>query len=178
MKKSKDITKYEIEWQLLRVKVKGSQVDVLSKINITKEYFLQTKTYDRWERVYNWLEGLYKGYLSSKDVSVLKIIEEEMIYYKDINILLKKEYFINKDLQEDILKNAPITDIKLLWIDLFKTNKKWLQRGYFHKECNAFIDWLLLIRPEIESDKTYTKEYLGELRKFSEKKQNTHKFFF
>ena len=69
-----------------------------------------------------------------------------------------------------------------LWKDLFNRNKKWLQKGYVHKEHNHFMDLLYDVFVENGEDQQLPPNYsFKELRKLREDavgKENTHKFFF
>lgn len=143
MRKSVGITKYELQWQLLRSSIKGkdnnSEEDLLSKFSQVRIYFEQSKTYDRWERVYNWLEGLHRGFHKKGDF-FLNLVESELVYYKSIEP--QKQTSIDCENSLSTLLFACFGERKVLWDDLFKTNKNWLEKGYFHKECNDFLDFL------------------------------------
>lgn len=179
MRKTKEISKYELEWQMVRVKVKGALNDkntLHEKFKIIRNYFQETYTYDRWERSYNWLEGFYRGIKRFSCESILLLIEDEFAYYNankpQINVINKN---FNKTFND--------YDITLRWKlykDLFNTNKKWLQGGYFHKECNGFIDELYnsFLEDSIQIKQNYSFEYLLQLRSNSFKTLKTHKFFF
>jgi len=48
MRKSENISKYTIEWQVLRVSLKNKyNDDLVYKLSIVKNYFNKTKSYDR-----------------------------------------------------------------------------------------------------------------------------------
>jgi hypothetical protein len=62
MRKTFGITKYESRWQLLRASIKGKYNDDLSyKFSLVLSYFKEDLSYNRWERVFNWTEGLLRG---------------------------------------------------------------------------------------------------------------------
>ena len=83
MKKSVDVTKYEIHWQILRVSLKGILNDNLQlKVAKAFSYYQEKPSRDRYERVANWLEGLYKGF---KDDNKRKILAQLII---ELNLLL------------------------------------------------------------------------------------------
>ena len=176
MKKTKGVTKYEIEWQILRVALKGSlnesEDDLLIKINKVFNYFEKDKIYERWERVFNWLEGLLRGYHSKEQV-MIEIVRDKLMEFE----YLKPEIILN----EKIINSEKILEygddlLKLLWVDLFRTNRKWLLKGYFHKECNDFMD--LVYNHLEESSLNRKQKELLALRKASSLIENNHKFFF
>lgn len=176
MKKTRGVTKYEIEWQILRVTLKGSlnesEYDLLIKINQAFDYFERNKIYERWERVFNWLEGLLRGY-HSKEPSLRAIIQDKIDEFE----CLKPEIVLSEETinSEKILEYGDDL-LKLLWVDLFRTNKKWLLKGYFHKECNDFMD---LVYEHLRGNSLDNRQKeLLVLRKNSFLIENNHKFFF
>lgn len=176
MKKTEGVTKYEIEWQVLRVSLKGSlnnsEEELLLKINKAFDYFEKNKIYERWERVFNWLEGLLRGY-HSKELSLIKLLQDKLVEFKDFKPdFTQAEVLCNS---EEILKYKR-ESLKLLWLDLFKTNVKWLSKGYFHKECNDFMD-LIYIHLGEESLEVKQEELLRK-RESSFHITNNHRFFF
>ena len=68
MRKSKDITKYNADWQIVRSSIKGSKFGLEEKLSKVKNYFNSSKSEDRWERAVNWCEGLIMGYKASKNL--------------------------------------------------------------------------------------------------------------
>lgn len=178
MKKSKNITKYNLKWQLLRVSIKGPEIPLNTKIDKVLNYFNEEYTQDAYERVLNYLEGLQMGY-RGKDEKAVHIIQKYINEFNDIDPLeleKEKDSFITF---EEAYKYP--FDIRYeLWKDLFKRNEKWLLNGYFQKEINDFMDILSGIfksKSETLGDR-YSSEYLSELRIKSKSKENTHKFFF
>ena len=178
MKKSKDITKYNLKWQMIRASIKGSDTTLEEKLAKVNSYFNEEKTIDAYERVLNYLEGLQMGY-KGKDPDAVNIIQGEIDRYHSINTSeLTKEQngFITF---EDATKYS-FKDRYNLWRDLFIRNKKWLEKGYIQKEINDFMDILyrLFKQNNEELDRAYSYEKLQQLRKEAGTKENTHKFFF
>jgi hypothetical protein len=181
MRKSKDITKYDIDWQVLRATVKGGKTDVISKLSKVRDYWNDNQSMDNWERVVNWLEGLRMGYIASKNQQAMDLIDKEIEFYKQ-NTVSNKEDILSD--QEHIARMMKY-DFKTrygLWRDLFKRNEKWLAKGYNHKEHNHFMDlmWEVFKKNNEESNlkENYSFEKLSALRDEAEGLDNTHKFFF
>jgi len=178
MRKSVDVTKYEIDWQILRSSVKGKFNDNLSlKFDKVRSYFEQTYSYDRWERCVNWLEGLEKG---MKDDCKKFLILEEINQYKSIKPIKRESIIINQQ-KNEIIK-YDFQSRYILWKDLFLTNAKWLENGYFHKECNLFIDCLYSVFKNLNEihliDTKYNLKNLIQLRCKCSGIPNKHQFFF
>lgn len=178
MRKSKDITKYEVEWQILRADVKGKRASLDEKLERARSYFNKTNSYDRWERVVNWLEGVIMGYKSAKDYDSIHKVLNEIDYYKSI----KGE--VNDAISYDVAESA-YSDLKeysyelrlMLWRNLYQRNKVWLSRGYFHKDINIFMDYMVeLFNHKKEKFPNFDKLML--LREECKTKDNVHKFFF
>lgn len=173
MKKSENITKYDLNWQLLRVGVKGKHNDNLQKkFELTNEY-LSEFYYDRWERVYNWAEGLLRGFKASFDFEK----QIEVASYLDNLSQIKYKYIKQEPVYSYDLQKYSLSELIYLWKDLFKTNKNWLVKGYFHKECNAFMDFLFSGFVNVDLG-IYSKKNLDQLRVESSFITNKHKFFF
>jgi hypothetical protein len=174
MKKSADVSKYEPQWQVIRSIVKGNfNNDLDKKFSLVENYFKQTHTYDRWERVYNWSEGLQRGF-KNKNQEKVGYIQEKLDYLMSLkpnkeNICYSIDY--------DILKNYDDKILIDLFKDLLKRNITWLKDGYFNKELNEFIDIVLLY---IENKNSIEKQIisLDEYRKLSKTIKCTYKFIF
>ncbi len=186
MRKSENISKYVFEWQLLRANIKGSKVSIEDKITRALAYFQETCSMDRYERVYNWLEGLEKGYAghktdnADKARALIKLAKSGMVLNYE---LTEKIGVLNRwDGDENLsCDSAGVKELMVLWKDLFRTNERWLKKGYAHKECNDFMDWMLERRFfDIwrSAGDRYNKVRLDELRMACNKMENTHKFFF
>ena len=178
MKKSKDITKYNLKWQIVRSQIKGSSVLLDQKLKKVNDYFDSEKTIDAYERVLNYLEGLQLGY-KGKVPDAVDLIQKEIDKYRQMNtddLLKEPDGFIT-------FKDASKYDFDTrytLWKDLFLRNKKWLQNGYHQKEINDFMDVLnnLFQQNGEKLDAAYSWKKLQELRKEASTKENKHKFFF
>ena len=178
MKKSKDITKYNLKWQMVRSSIKGTAIPLAHKIIAVNDYFDSEKTKDARERVLNYLEGLQMGY-TGKDPSAVKRIQIEIDNYrsKDPDVLMKEPNgFIT-------FKDATAYSHEerfALWKDLFRRNQKWLEKGYVQKEINDFMDVLyqLFQKNHEKLGDAYSFQRLEQLRKEAAAKPNTHKFFF
>lgn len=163
---------------MVRSKIKGSNTTLEDKIKAVNAYFGEERTKDAYERVLNYLEGLQLGY-KGKNEDAVDTIETEIIKYRAINNAnLPKETngFINF---EDATRYS-FDERYNLWRDLFLRNEKWLQKGYFQKEINDFMDVLnkIFVKNEEKLKDRYSFERLEGLRKEAKEKENTHKFFF
>ncbi|MFA5754284.1 MAG: hypothetical protein WC905_02955 [Patescibacteria group bacterium] len=178
MKKTKDITKYNLKWQIIRSNIKGPSISLHSKIKAVSDYFNSEKTIDAYERVLNYLEGLQMGYIG-KNQKAVDQIEQEIYKYREMNtseMLKEPNGFITFN---DAIKYS-FKDRYNLWKDLFIRNRKWLKNGYIQKEINDFMDILYRLFQQNQEiiDKSYSYETLEQLRMDASKKTNTHKFFF
>lgn len=174
--KSKDITKYEALWQITRSSVKGSRILLEYKLIKVRKYFDETNTFDRWERCYNWLEGLERGYRACSNFNAIQLIKSEKAQYI-LDKPDKSTRFITDD-QEEFAK-VDEKAIRILWDDLIKTNTNWLDKGYYHKECNDFVDKLLIFITDNNIQiKANQLQILQEKRAESITKTNKHKFLF
>ena len=85
MQKSKDISKYDIHWQIVRVQAKKYK-DISSKINYVLDFYSNHKTLDNHERIMNWLEGLAMGY---RDVHTkAKILGTKVLFDKSTFLII------------------------------------------------------------------------------------------
>ena len=174
MKKSADVTKYEPQWQIIRSIVKGKYNNNLDeKFSLVENYFKQTYSYDRWERVYNWSEGLQRGFRNKNEKKV-GYIQEKLDYLMSLkpdesNICHNLNYEILNNYSNDVLIN--------LFKDLLKRNITWLQGGYLNKELNEFIDIVLYyIKDKNKIEKQIIS--LNEFREYSKTVKCTYKFVF
>lgn len=175
MRKSANVTKYDIKWQILRSSVKGNyNNDLEKKFELIDKYLLDGFYYDRWERVYNWAEGLLRGFKASKDFEKQIITSDYLDRLLEIKFKFINKEFLNKDYIQYSFKER-----FNLWKDLFKMNKGWLDKGYFHRECNDFMDSLFQSFNEQNrlSLGIYSIDNLNYLRN-NIQKINKHKFFF
>lgn len=179
MRKSADITKYEPEWQMIRVKIKGPTVPLDDKLRIARQYFDRHRTIDAWERVVNWLEGLSMGYRASGDTPAIERIAQEVSQYNGQKPNAK-EPALERGAVIQKLSQFTYQDRLLLWKDLFDRNKKWLMKGYNHQEHNDFTDalWYVFTVNHERVPEAIDMRKLVDLKKQASKIKNTHKFFF
>lgn len=171
--KTAGISKYDIHWQIVRVGLKGKfNTDISRKIKIAIEYFCENPNASRRERVLNWLKGLEKGFKDSYKKNGLRECIQSFSSRS-----YNEELEPTADSPEDFAKYTK-SQLYYLYLDLFKTNANWLRNGYFHKECNAFLDKLIVAIGEENIVKDYSKSKLEELRLKANSIPNTHKFLF
>lgn len=141
MKKSENITKYSVKWQLLRASIKGGKTSFGVKLDKVLFYLREEGAVDAWERVYNFLEGLQRGYISSGDGFKINTIEETLQILKLEKVNVKET--LSEVCEIELLMNTSFSDRYCLYKDLYLRSKKWLDGGYIHKEQEAFIDKLI-----------------------------------
>ena len=174
MRKSKDITKYNADWQIVRSSIKGSKYSLDEKLSKVKNYFNDNQSEDRWERCVNWCEGLIMGYKAAKNFEAIDIILSEIDSYGSRD-LYKKEVVDNNNI--NLLENYSYSERLILWKDMYRTNTKWLKKGYYHVECNQFMDCMVEVFRNNGEDIWRYNELIS-FREDSKKIDNTHKFFF
>ncbi len=174
MRKSKDITKYNADWQIVRSSIKGSKFSLEEKLSKVKNYFNSNKSEDRWERCVNWCEGLIMGYKAAKNIDAINRIIEEVESYGDRSLYGKEDRNIDN---KELLIGYSYDERLVLWKDMYKTNTKWLKKGYYHEECNKFMDDMVNVFNKRFED-IWRYDILLELREKSKNLENTHKFFF
>jgi len=174
MRKSKDITKYNADWQIVRSSIKGSKFGLEEKLSKVKNYFNSNKSEDRWERAVNWCEGLIMGYKASKNLDAIDRIIKEIDSYGDRSLYNKEDSNVNNN---TLLREYSYDERLVLWKDMYRTNTKWLKKGYYHKECNEFMDDMVNIFMKNRED-IWRFDILLEIREESKNLENTHKFFF
>lgn len=136
MKKSNDITKYEVNWQIIRFMVKKEK-NIEIKLSMIRNFYINNFTIDNKERCLNWLEGLALGYKSS-NLNAIYLIQNEVEYFDNTFPINKEIIAFNEEINK---LNQYDFKIKFgLLKDLYKRNEKWLINGYFHKEQNTFLD--------------------------------------
>ena len=174
MRKSKDITKYNADWQIVRSSIKGSKFGLNEKLIKVKDYFNGNKSVDRWERCVNWCEGLIMGYKAAKNFEAIDIILSEIDTYGSRDLYSKENRDINN---KELLVNYSYSERLILWKDMYNTNTKWLKKGYYHNECNVFMDCMIEVFNK-NNEEIWRYDKLIGFRNDSKKIDNTHKFFF
>lgn len=160
------VNKYDLNWQILRVNLKN--LNLKDRFNSLYLFFNENKTEENCIRILNYLEGVKISSSFKED------IEKELFYYKqELNKNLIKEEIINLD-----FKKYSFEDKFKLFKDLFNRNKKWLLKGYYHKDQNSFLNTLLydLLKEDFMMEKY--KKSLEELQKNCSFIENTYKFIY
>jgi len=173
MKKTKDITKYNIDWQIIRVCAKKMKT-CEEKIAVCEQYFKENMTVDNKERYINWLEGLLLGYKASNDMQSVDIIIEKIDESYSIKCKSKETNQVSSE--SSILKYDD-KRLSTVFNDLCDRNIRWLSKGYFNTELNEFIDNIhKCIRDKHAVKKK--KEKLDMMRCSSKKIKNTYSFIY
>jgi hypothetical protein len=161
--------KYDIHWQVARINAKNaSSLD--EKMHSVFGYLDAVKTEDAYDRVLNWLMGIERGYRKHSRENVDRLVQaQEQLKLK------KNEY---KGTQEVSLDFSSYSNdvLKSLFNDLKTRSIKWLQKGYWHRDQESFLDALIeeLGRRKVSINTTTLYAHREE----SKVKENTHKFFF
>lgn len=166
MRKSKNITKYTVEWQNARIRAKIEK-DCTDKLSIVKEYFDDKPVYSRFERAYNWGEGLLRGY---KDQVNKHKVMAFLIYLED-----NKPEFSIKEGDHNDFNLIESKDSLCLYKDLYVRTKKWLKEGYAHQEQIAFL-YGLQQNLNISIKRGYDIRDIDDL--INNKPKNNYKFLF
>lgn len=178
MRKTSGVTKYEVRWQLVRSSVKGKKTPLKTKLEMVRRYYEESRTYDRWERCFNWLEGLSRGYKAHLNNTIEDLLSQEFSYYRSCKeeSLRAGIFPINQEKELRDLRSASDSEVSILLKDLCTTNIKWLKKGYLHRECNDFLDFIILNKPSLVDDQKIKQ--LNEARAASQFIENKHNFFF
>lgn len=174
MKKSKNISKYEVNWQIVRYLVKKEKT-IESKLSIVRNFYLNNFTIDNKERCLNWLEGLALGYKKTNSNAIYEI-QKEVMYFADTYPTKEENTIIIENELIKLNQYDVKTKIGLLK-DLYQRNEKWLKNGYFHQEQNNFLDILYLDLKEEELGK-YSYKQIKQLRDAALFVKCSHKFLF
>ena len=162
MKKTKEISKLDIHWQVQRVFLK--QVPFCDKLTLAEEYLRKNSNRADKERVLNYLEGLSFGYDKESDSR-----EKCLQLYKKLEALEVSDF--NKFSQDLATQDKGV--LSLVLEDLLARCIRWLKKGYRQEELIEFIKKLAIY---VGDDKAFAKlsKYVDE----SHQIKNTHKFFF
>jgi len=159
--KSKDISKYDLDWQVFRVNQKKLP-DIDSKLKSVHMFFRYHKNIADRERVLNYLEGLAIAYRGEErqlirdfaaDLAKMRVSQENRIEFDPSKYTLEELMEVVKD--------------------LFARNKKWLLKGYRHEEQINFLRKLLVYCKDNKR-----LQDLDELVRKSKEIPNTHKFLY
>lgn len=178
MKKTKNISKYDFDWQICRIVAKDCLWYVWDKLPFVRMFWNREgkANIENQERIINWLEGLALG-CKTKHASFIPTIEAEINFYK-AQTNLSHEVVSS---QEECLLKAKgelLAFRRSLWKDLYKRNKLWLSKGYNQKDLNDFMDFLYLTFEEDDNLAPYTYEKIKLLREAALTMKNTHKFLY
>ena len=161
MKKSKDISKFDVDWQVFRVGLKDLKTH-MDKAEAAADFLLSHRDRASKERVLNFMQGLslaYSGQDREDIVSLASVLDT--LEVSDANIASSD------------FSTHPKASLQKLAKDLFLRTKKWLQKGYRHEEQIAFLERLI----DYLGDHKMADDLEG-LIEFSLTIPNTHKFFF
>jgi len=179
MRKTKNISKYDLDWQIVRASVKGSKMDVYAKLDRVIDFYNTHTSKENWERVVNWLEGLALGYKKQTTLYTLNA-------FHSVNELLKVFKKIDIDKLESI---ESINDFSkytfeqryVLWKDLLIRTKNWAKNGYIHQEqldfCNALWN-SFTYEEEAKISSYYAKETFDIIISSVKGKANKYRFLF
>lgn len=168
------VSKYDIHWQVVRVSVKGkhNHIPYAKAYGVCSLYYNEFPNISRKERVLNWLKGLKMGYKDSEKkeqinqlMQIVEGVKAPEIYEPTANSL-------------EAMRRYPDSKLLAVYKDLYRTNEKWLKKGYIHPECNKFIDNLYLTLDGCSIPDRYSFSRLEILRSEASQKPNTHKFLF
>lgn len=174
MKKSKDISKFDLDWQIIRAEVKGSKIAVDKKIAIVHTFFLNNQSLENQERIVNWLEGLEHAFRLKIDGIEHALITDMLRQYKQLSNLPSKKS-LNDFTKYNFERRYH------LWKDLFNRTKNWGKRGYTHPEQIQFCDQLWKSFTKDEKSKItnrYSKAQYDLILSHAQNTPNTYKFLF
>lgn len=161
MRKSKDITKFDIEWQIKRVSLKSYKT-YIEKCDVAATYLMKNKNIADRERVLNYLEGLSMAYKNADRKYILDFKDE----LAKIEVSAENKCNVN-------LNEFSHNELSSVGKDLMIRAKGWLKDGYRNEELLNFLTRVL----EATND-TKRLNQLNELIEYSKSLQNTHNFFF
>jgi hypothetical protein len=131
MRKSKDITKYDIDWQVKRVSLKKLKTIIEKCDNVTNFFNNHLNLADK-ERVLNYLEGLSMAYKGEDRLYILNVRDELEAVIVDSSIRTSLDFTkFNKVELTDTAK------------DNMTRAANYLKKGYRHKELIHFLTELL-----------------------------------
>lgn len=161
MRKSKDITKYDIDWQVLRVSLK-SLPDYKAKCQAAMNFLIHNSNRGDQERVRNYLEGLSMAYKDKDRAYILDTATSAADHHvaNTVRTSLDFSKFTDKELTVTAKDNMVRA-------------KAYLKKGYRHTELIHFLTELYKYLKD-----TKALETLETLVNDSHKIENTVKFFF
>lgn len=159
--KSKDVSKFDIDWQVFRVSLKKLTTNI-DKAEASAEYLMEHPNRADRERILNYLQGLAIAYRGQERKDVEDIAESLS------ELPVSDENKINVDFSKYDKKT-------LLGVarDLMSRTVKWLKKGYRHEEQISFLKSLLKY-----IGATNIEDELDDQILLSKTVPNTHKFLF
>jgi hypothetical protein len=161
MKKTKGITKFDLDWQVYRVGLKSYKT-YQEKCEKAKSYLMMNLNVADKERVLNYLEGLSMAYRALDRKYILDI--KESLHNLDVTDENKFSFDLSKYTEKELKSTAN---------DNFTRCKKFLLKGYRHNELIEFLNKIYSYLDLKEKQKE-----MKEMIEASYKMKNTHKFFF
>lgn len=167
------VYKYDIDWQVVRAKLKTIK-DISAKIDFVKSFYETYPTDTNKERILNWLDGLLiVKSLNIQDKFFLENYAQEL---KVTNPTIKG--INSRKAKDQNFSKYPNTDLELLFSDLFIRAKKWLGSGYINKEFDEFmVELMNNIEPSSPKIETQLNQY-KELKERAKFLPNTHKWIY
>lgn len=167
--KTKGISKYRTDWQILRTSLKDIS-NVGDKLRLVKSYYEQNKNYPTYERIVNWAQGLALGY-KGRDPMSLRKVEGFLI---DMGL---DRPLVDKEPPEPPITSFSQEALRSTFKDLYARAEKWSKSNYFNEELLAYLESLesaitLSLKKTTKTlrDKRQQAQLLGI--------KSTHKFLF
>jgi hypothetical protein len=165
--KSKDISKYDIDWQILRVQLKQIK-DPKEKLAHAFRFYQENPTSDTWERIVNWIDGLALGYKIKNRKIYTFIQTEKERFLRECPRPLVREKKTKLSFEQ-----YPKSLLNQVYKDLFKRAKTWAENGYFNTELVEFLQRLEnVLGCEIQ------KDFLKDSAQSSSISGKTHRFLY
>lgn len=158
MRKSKDISKYNLDWQVVRVLAKDFK-SVEEKCAWVRNFFDNYACKANWERVVNYLEGLHHGY-RKRNEKACQYIEKQIATY---GVMADYDVF---DIDSSMNWNEK--QLRKCYKDNMKRYTNYCKKGYFHKEIYEFV----------QTFDFADNDLIEDLREEANGKDNEHHFFF
>ena len=132
--KTKGISKYRTDWQILRTSLKDYS-DVRDKLQLVRDYYAQNKNYPAYERIVNWAKGLVLGY-KGRDPMSLRKVEGFLI---DMGL---DRPLVDKEPPEPPITSFSQEALRSTFKDLYARAEKWSKSNYFNEELLVYLETL------------------------------------
>ena len=174
MKKTKNVSKYDLDWQIVRASVKGPKTYVSEKLAHVTRFYDNNISKENWERVTNWLEGLVIAYKKNS---------RERVWVDDVLSRFKRIQFDKLPSVESTNDFTKYTFEQrlILWKDLALRTKVWAEKGYIHIEQTEFCVELwksFSLKEQEKISPNYSIENFERIIASAKGKANTHIFLF